>query len=143
MNIKSIFDFMKEITVKKSKWDTFSDEEKELFNPFMINKLVSMNEEYIHVANLAQAIPHTEKEQVYKFYCEFLPKKSIYSKFIKKDKSKPNQELIQSISSFYNCSFGEAEDYIYLLRKEGITELLQKVGKDEKTIKKILKEIKI
>jgi hypothetical protein len=143
MKIKSIFDFMKEITVKKSNWNTFSDEEKELFNPFMINKLVSMNKDYIDIANLAQQFPPSEKEQVYKFYCEFLPKKSIYSKFIKKNKEKFNFELIQSISSYYSCSFSEAEEYIFLLRKEGIIELLQKVGKDEKTINKILKDIKL
>jgi hypothetical protein len=37
---------------------------------------------------------------------------------------------------------GEAEDYVFILKKEGLHQLLEKSGVDEKEIKKLLKEIK-
>jgi hypothetical protein len=141
--MNSIFDFLKEMTLKKTKWSLFTEKEKEMFTPFMIHKIVSMNENYIHIANLAQTFPQSDKEKIYKFYCEFLPKKYSYSKYIKKNKPKMNEEILEVISNFFNCSFGEAEEYLYILQKEGIIDILQKSGYDDKIIKKLLKDIKI
>jgi hypothetical protein len=75
-----------------------------------IDSLLLVNEFEVYFQNF-------EKEKIYKFYCEFLPKKSVYSKYIKGTKTKVNEDLLQYISKYYECSFREAEEYITLLKK--------------------------
>ena len=57
----SLFDWLKEITSKKSDWDSFEDKDKETFNPYMIHRFLSMNEDYVELVNYIQTIPYTEK----------------------------------------------------------------------------------
>jgi len=140
--IKSIFDWTKEIMTTKRSWNLFTNEEKNLFNGFMCNKILSMNSDYIQIVNYAQIIPHDKKEQLYKFYCDMIPKKYIFSKFIKGSKKTTNKDLLEKISKYYECSLGEAEEYISLLRIEGIVDILNKLGVEKKEQKKLIKEIK-
>jgi hypothetical protein len=37
---------------------------------------------------------------------------------------------------------GEAEDYLYLLKREGVEDILEKSGVDDKERKKLLKDVK-
>ena len=98
-----------------------------------------MTEAYIEVANIGQSLPYTDKEKIYKFYCELLPKKSIYSKYVKGTKTKSNEDLLEHISKFYECSFREAEEYISILKKEDMYDILNRYGIEDKEIKKLLK----
>lgn len=43
---RTIFDWLKEITQYKSPWGSFSDEDKESFNSYMIHRYISMYEPY-------------------------------------------------------------------------------------------------
>lgn len=135
----TIFDFFKQVTTDKKPWSSFTEDEKKAFNPYMLHKIVSMTEAYIEVANMGQSLPYTDKEKIYKFYCELLPKKSVYSKYIKGTKTKSNEDLLGYISKFYECSFREAEEYIQLLRKEDMYDILNRYGIEDKEIKKLLK----
>jgi hypothetical protein len=135
----TIFDFFKQVTTDKKPWSSFTEDEQKAFNPYMLHKIVSMTEAYIEVANLGQSLPYTDKEKIYKFYCEFLPKKSIYSKYIKGVKTKPNENLLKYISKFHECSFREAEEYIQILKKEDMQDILNRYGIEDKEIKKLLK----
>ena len=135
----TIFDFFKQVTTDKKPWSSFTEDEQKAFNPYMLHKIVSMTEAYIEVANLGQSLPYTDKEKIYKFYCELLPKKSLYSKYIKGTKTKSNEDLLGYISKFYECSFREAEEYIQLLKKEDMYDILNRYGIEDKDIKKLLK----
>ena len=135
----TIFDFFKQVTTDKKPWSSFTKDEQKAFNPYMLHKIVSMTEAYIEVANIGQSLPYTDKEKIYKFYCELLPKKSLYSKYIKGTKTKINEDLLQYISKYYECSFREAEEYITLLKKEDISNILLGYGIEDKEIKKLLK----
>ncbi len=140
--IETFFDWVKEIMTKKRSWSSFSEEEKNAFNTFMINKTLSMNPDFIQIVNYIQFIPYSEKEKIYKIYCEMIPKKFVFSKFIKSSKKSPPSKILNKISQFYECSLGEAEEYYYLLRKEGIMGILDKMGIEEDEYKKLIKEIK-
>ena len=63
----------------------------------------------------------------------------MFHKYIKSSKKKKQEPLLKHIANYYECSLGEAEDYIYILKKEGIGYILEKSGVDEKEIKKLLK----
>jgi len=140
--IKTIFDWVKMIMTEKKPWSSFTEDEKNIFNTFMINKIISMNPDYIQLVNYVQIIPYTEKEKIYKIYCEMLPKKFIFSKYIKSSKKTTNNDILEKVAMYYDCSLGEADEYVDILRKEGVEDILVKVGTDEKTIKKLLKDLK-
>ena len=135
----TIFDFFKQVTTDKKPWSSFTEDEQKAFNPYMLHKIVSMTEAYIEVANIGPSLPYTDKEKIYKFYCELLPKKSIYSKYVKGTKTKSNEDLLEYISKFYECSFREAEEYIQILKKEDMYDILNRYGIEDKEIKKLLK----
>jgi len=137
----TIFDWLKEITTNKTSWSSFTEDQQESFNSYMVHRFVSMYEGYTEVANFGQRIPYPDKEKTYKYYCSMLPKKNVFLKYIKTSKKKPSNSLLQHVANFYTISLGEAEDYLYILKKEGVEYILEKSGIDEKEIKKLLKEI--
>jgi hypothetical protein len=137
----TVWDWLKQVTYIREPWDNFSDEDKESFNVYMLHKVISMHEPYIELVNIAQRIPYTEKEKTYKFYCSILPKKPLFLKYIKSSRKKMNEQILQYIATYFEVSLGEAEDYIYILKKEGVEYILERKGIEEKLIKKLLKEI--
>jgi hypothetical protein len=138
----TLFDWLKEITGTKKQWSLFNEEDQKQFNPYMVHRYISMYEPYIEVANVAQLLPQNDKEKIYKFYCNMIPKNNVWLKYIKGSKKKPNETILKHIADYYTISLGEAEDYIYILKKEGIEYILEKYGLEQKEIKKLLKEIK-
>ena len=50
----TLFDWLKELTGKKRDWDSFSDKERESFNPYMVNRFLSMHEPFIELVNYVQ-----------------------------------------------------------------------------------------
>jgi len=134
-----IFDWLKQITYEKQPWDSFTEEDKVSFTPYMIHRFLSMNSEYIEFVNLIQTIPYTEKEKIYNLYLYMIPRKNMFLKYIKSSKAKKEEKLLRYIASYYECSLGEAEEYTSILGKNGIKSILLELGIDEKEIKKLLK----
>ena len=138
----TIFYWLKCITVDKQPWSSFTEDQQSSFNSYMIHRFISMYEEYTEVANYGQRIPYPEKEKTYKYYCHMLPKKNVFLKYVKGSRKKTNEQLLQHIANHFTVSLGEAEEYIELLKKAGVEQILEKSGVDEKEIKKLLKEVK-
>jgi hypothetical protein len=134
-----IFDWLKQITYEKQSWDSFTEEDRVSFNPYMIHRFLSMNPEYIEFVNLIQNIPYTEKEKIYKLYLYMIPKKNMFLKYIKSKKTKTREELLQHLASYYECSLREADEYYHMLHNDTIKGILKKKGVDDKEIKKLLK----
>ena len=135
----TIFDWLKEITSNKSKWESFTEEEQSSFNPYMMHRLLSMNPEYIEFVNLVQTFPYSDKEKIYNIYLYMIPKKKMFLKYIKSSKTKRQEKLLKHIALYYECSLGEAEEYIDILREHGVKNILNKLGVEEKEQKKLLK----
>lgn len=134
-----IFDWLKQITYEKQSWDSFTEEDRASFNPYMIHRFLSMNPEYIEFVNLIQNIPYTEKEKIYKLYLYTIPKKNMFLKYIKSTRTKTREELLQHLASHYECSLREADEYYHMLHNDTIKGILQKRGVEDKEIKKLLK----
>ena len=134
-----IFDWLKQITYKKQSWDSFTEEDRASFNPYMVHRFLSMNPEYIEFVNLIQNIPYTEKEKIYKLYLYMIPKKNMFLKYIKSTKTKTREELLQHLASYYECSLREAGEYYHMLHNDTIKGILKKRGVEDKEIKKLLK----
>jgi hypothetical protein len=134
-----IFDWLKQITYEKQPWDSFTEEDRASFNPYMMHRFLSMNPEYIEFVNLIQNIPYTEKEKIYKLYLCMIPKKNMFLKYIKSTRAKTREELLQHLASYYECSLREADEYYHMLHNDTIKGILKKRGIEDKEIKKLLK----
>jgi hypothetical protein len=99
----NLFDWINQITYNKQPWNTFTDEDKSEFNTFMID-----------VVNMIQKYPNCPNRMVYKFYCDLLPKKKSFFKYIKAS-GKNDSETIKAVAEYYQCSTREAKDYVNII----------------------------
>jgi len=132
----SPFDWVTQITCEKREWDSFTDEEKEAFVPFIINKALSYNSQYIQIVEMAMTYS-MPPNKLYDFYKDVIPKKPIWNKWIKSQVKFDEQEL-QFIAEYFECSTREAKDFIDLLEDQEKNSLI----KELKGIDNIKKERK-
>jgi len=118
-----LFDWLNEITYSKRPWDKFTSEDKNEFNTFMIHRFISMNPEYIDFVNLIQQYPTCSNKVVYKYYCDLLPKKKSFFKYIKTS-IKWEKETVDKVAEYYKCSTREAKEYINILNDNQIKDIL-------------------
>ena len=138
----TIFNWINEILVSKKHWDDFTEDEQKKFSPFIINRWLSMDKDFLEIVNFFQkySIGTLEPREVYKWYCDMLPKGKRFNKYIKGKKDKKyNTELIDIMVTHFECSKSQVKDYLDLIAKGELIEILEKYGMNEKTIKRLLK----
>jgi hypothetical protein len=138
---KNIFQWLDELTFKKPNVNTFSEEDWETFNAYMVHRFISMYQGYIEIANIAQRFHPTDKKGIYNFYCEMLPKKKMFLRYIKSKIKNNPKEIKKYISEYYKCSLDEANEYITLLGKKGVNDIFTKMGVEDKEKKSLTKKI--
>lgn len=121
----NIFTILNYITWDKKPWDTLSEEEKNCVQPYMIHRYVSMKQDYIEAANIVQKYNLTPKA-VYDFYCEILPKRKVFLKYVKGGKKYDNDKL-ELLSEYLQCSQRELKDNIHLFSDEEIKEISNQI----------------
>ncbi len=139
---KSIFDHLSGIKEKKTSWESLTDMDKKSFSPFIINRWLSMNLDLLPIINILQkyTIGLLSPKEVYKLYLDFLPKKKTFDKYVKgKKEGKYNKELLQYLSKWYGVSYREVQDYLEILPKQEVLDILKKYGLTEKEAKNLLK----
>ena len=138
----TIFDWINKILVKKTHWNEFTEDEQKKFSPFIINRWLSMDKDFLEIVNYFQkySIGTLEPREVYKWYCDMLPRGKRFNKYIKGKKDKKyNTELIDIMVMHFECSKSQVKDYLDLIAKDELMEILEKYGMNEKTIKRLLK----
>ena len=138
----TIFDWINQILVKKKHWNDFTVDEQKKFSPFIINRWLSMEPEFIEIVNYFQklAIGTLEPREVYKWYCEILPKGKRFNKYIKGKKDKKyDSELTSLLTNHFECSKLQIKEYLKLISKDEIKNILEMYGKDKKEIKKMMR----
>ena len=143
----SIFEFLDYLTIKKVKWEELSDSDKKAFNPYMINRWLSMNSGLTTlVAYLSKyTIGTLDKREVYRLYYYSLPKKKMFFQYVKGVKEeKYDSGLIDLVGNYFSVSNKESIEYIDVLtnNEAGLNQLkllMSKFGKNEKEIKNMLK----
>jgi hypothetical protein len=142
---KQFFDHLNQIIKYKKPgyWESLTEEDKKSWNTYMINRYFSMNTDFIEIVDIFQKYNHSlDNKLSYILYNEYIPKSNVFLKYLKKDKSISNKEIIEYIQQYYECSLKEAKDYFKLLSIENIEIILQQFGLENKQIKKLLKELK-
>ena len=139
---KSIFEHLSGIKEKKTSWESLTDMDKKSFSPFIINRWLSMNMDLLPIVNILQkyTIGLLSARDTYKVYLDFLPNKKTFDKYIKgKSDGKYNKDMLKYLSTWYGVSQREIIDYMELLPKEEVLDILMKYGITEKAAKKLLK----
>jgi len=116
--------------------------DKKSFSPFIINRWLSMNMDLLPIVNILQkyTIGFLSARDVYKVYLDFLPKQKTFDKYIKGSKSsKYNKEVLEYLSKWYGVSQREVTDYLEILSKDDVINILTKYGLTDKEAKKLLK----
>lgn len=141
----TIFDHLANLTHKKVPWSELSEVDQKSFAPYIINRWLSMNPDYIELVDMLQqyTIGLLDKKQVYQLYYELLPKRKTFSKYIKGKKvNKYQPELVKFICNRFWVNKQEASDYLELLPKEELISELKRYGNDDADIKRLLKKPK-
>tara|TARA_R110000751_G_scaffold154695_3_gene259818 strand:+ start:853 stop:1269 length:417 start_codon:yes stop_codon:yes gene_type:complete len=137
--IKNTFGWMPHINTKKTPIDEFSDEDWDMFNSYVIHRVLSMNPDYLELVNEVQTILPQNKKEIYSIYKEFIPKNNKWSKYIKSTTKTKSKELISYLKDYWECSNREALEYYNLLDKSEIVSILNSIGLNKKDIKQLLK----
>ena len=127
----TIIDWVNQLLVHKKHWDEFTVDEQKKFSPFIINRWLSMDKDFIEFVNIFQqyAIGTLEPREVYKWYCDVLPQGKRFNKYIKgKRDKKYDKEMINIISNHFEVSKKETKIYIDLLEKNEIREIFKMYG---------------
>jgi hypothetical protein len=141
----TIFDHLANITFKKTSWDSLTEADQKSFSPYLINRWLSMNPDFIELVDMFQqyTIGPLDKKHVYQLYCDFLPKQKTFAKYIKGKKSTEyNKELVEFVATHYMISKRESEQCIDFWKENApmeLSQLLKKYGHSDAEIKKLLK----
>ena len=138
----TIIDWMNQLLIHKKNWDDFTKDERKKFSPFIINRWLSMDKEFIEIVNYFQkySIGTLESREVYKWYCDVLPKGKRFNKYIKGKKSKKYDEwLLKLLCNHFQCSRLQSIEYIELIDKQELKVILEMYGTDKKQINKVIK----
>ena len=137
----TVFDWLNEITVKKTSPKDFTQQDWDDWNSYMVHRFLSMNISYIDIVNFVQNINPQNKKEIYTIYKEMIPKRKVWNKYIKNQNKKDSKELAKIIADKLSIGSDEASSYIPILGKEGVTEILGDLGFEKKEIKKLIKMI--
>ena len=138
----TIIDWMNQLLVHKKSWDEFTEDEQKRFSPFIINRWLSMDKEFIEIVNYFQkySIGTLESREVYEWYRNILPKGKRFNKYIKSKMNKKYDDyLINTLCNHFECSKLQVVEYIKLISKEDLVSILEKYGTNPKQIKNICK----
>ena len=135
----TVFNWLEEITVKKTPPNNFTQQDWDDWNSYMVHRFLSMNISYIDIVNFVQSINPQNKKEIYTIYREMIPKRKIWNKYIKNINKKDSKDLKKIIADKLSIGSDEVGAYIPLLGKIGITEMLNDLGYEKKEIKQLVK----
>lgn len=123
----TLWQHIENITYNKPDWNSLSEEDKKTWSTYMINRFLSMDEDYLEVVNYVQMFYKLKPEYVYHIYKSWIPKRKFYTKYIKSSK-KEIEESIKYISQYYKVSHKEAELYRQRLSEDEIDFIINSLG---------------
>ena len=145
---KSLFDHLNAIFTDQSVdyYDSLSVEDRKTYSIYMINRLVSMNMDYIDVVNEIQKFWEVVKNrESYLFYSQCLPPGRQWNKYIKPKVEKKHEEwVVKLVALYFEVSQMEAVDYIDLFMatpkgKARLKEIFETYGIEPRKIKKVVR----
>jgi hypothetical protein len=121
----NVFDHLKNITTTKGPY--LGDDG---WNNYMINRFLSMSQDYVEVVNVVQKNTWQMKgEYLYNLYRDIIPKQYVFLKYIKSNTKQDYKiEEIEAVQQYFEVSRKEAKEYIDMLPKEELIDITQKIN---------------
>ena len=127
------------ISTDKKPWSSLTKQEQKEFDLFIVNKMLATNPDYTELVNVMQMHYNMPKEHSYTMFLRLLPKRKIFIDFVKSKTEKVNKDLLELLANHYQISKDEAKMYYFRMGKSDVTNLLTRLGYDDKQINKLLK----
>jgi hypothetical protein len=80
---KNIFQHIANVTHLKVDGNTYSESDWKSYNPYMMNKWLSMYKHYTGIIDNIQKYYSLPKQLHYKMLCSLLPKQKVFIRYIK------------------------------------------------------------
>jgi len=129
-----LFETLKGLTEDKIPFDPKNNTQVKDYNPFIINRFISMCEAFILLVNEINKYPELSKETHYNFFLSSLPKRKQYFKYIKKDKDLTEEE-VKYVANYFNVTTREAKSHIQVLSEEDVKTIIGKYKYGQSTTK--------
>jgi hypothetical protein len=128
--MSNIFNIVKRIQTTKDNWNDIPQEERDTFNNWMCNKVLSMTQNYVEVVNIIQKNTWQMKgEYLYNLYKDLIPKGYVWSKYIKaSNKKEYKPEEVKAVMEYYTISSKDAKEYIDMLPKDELELITQQIS---------------
>lgn len=117
-----LFDYLKSMTENKDDLDFSNDEISKGYQPYMINRYISMIDVFVEFVNELNKYD-LPKDVHYKAYKSILPQRKLFFPYIKKSKDL-NLEEKKYIAKYFEVGLKESEEYINILSEDEISEIL-------------------
>ena len=120
----NIFDHIKNITTSKGEY--LGDEG---WNNWMINRYLSMDQDYVEVVNIVQKNTWQMKgEYLYNLYKDLIPQQYKFLRYIKaQNKKEYKEDDVDAVQAYFEVSRSEAKEYIDMLPKEELESIKQQI----------------
>lgn len=129
-----LFDFTTNFCTAKADLRKHPDFLK-VYNPFMINRVLSMSPKTCHLALFMSRFPDIPKEQHFIFFNTEMDKDRIFFKYAKPENDVP-AKTIAYLQDYFECSFGRALEYAKLLSEKKLKTVLKVMETRDAKIKK-------
>lgn len=120
----SLFDHLNNLTENKIEYDPMNDVQTKSYEPYMINRYISMCDFYLPLVNEINKydIP---KNVHYRYFLSSLPKRKQFFKYISKGKD-VNKDDKEKIAKYFECGNREAEMYLEILSEDQVKTIVRK-----------------
>ena len=119
-----LFDYFNAMTLDKDFLDFNNEEVYSGYNSYIISHFISMPEMYVQLVNEINKYD-LPKETHFRYFFASLPQRKQYFPWIKRKKESTDQ-WVEYIADYYQVGIKEAKQYLKLLDKEEIEEILEK-----------------
>lgn len=142
---KGLFDHLNAIYLDQSPeyFDQLESDDVKSYSAYMINRLLSMNTDYIPVINEFQVYLNTvSSRESYLFFSGFIPKGKQFNGYIKSKAAKDHELwIIDLVAAHFDVSRQDAREYLVLFYKTehgkvDLRSIMESHGIDQKLIKK-------
>ena len=140
---KSLFDHVNEIRVGKNPkyFSTLSEADQKTWSNYMVCRFLSMQQSIVEDINELQYYQDKlSPEQFYKLCIMIVPNGKGFYPYIKKTGEKYNKHLLTLLCAHFQDSEKNVLEYLSLLARTDLTDILSKYGYSEKQIEDLLEK---
>jgi hypothetical protein len=120
-----LFDHLKNLTSNKIEFDDHNDEQYSSYDPYIINRFISMDNMYVDLVNNINMFDGIPKKNHYDYYFNFLPKRNHYFKYIKKNKvSNDEKEIDRILMDYFQIGQKDVDRYREFLTEEQLNDII-------------------